>query len=98
MSDEIKVGAYICKGCGLGERLDCSGLATIAEREGKANLVREHEFLCNAEGVAMIQNDIDNEGVNKVMIAACSRRVLYDVFRFDGCIVDRVNLREGVKE
>ena len=60
MSDEIKTGAYICKGCGLGERLDCGQLATIAEREGKANLVREHEFLCNAEGVAMIQNDIDN--------------------------------------
>ena len=72
MSDEIKTGAYICKGCGLGERLDCGQLATIAEREGKANVVKEHDFLCNAEGVAMIQNDIDNEGVNKVMIAACS--------------------------
>ena len=59
--DEIKVGAYICKGCGLGERLDCGQLATIAEREGKANLVREHDFLCNAEGVAMIQNDIDGQ-------------------------------------
>ena len=55
MADEIKVGAYICKGCGLGERLDCGQLTTIAEREGKANLVREHDFLCNAEGVAMIR-------------------------------------------
>ena len=58
MSDEIKTGAYICKGCGLGDRLDCGQLATIAEREGKANVVKEHDFLCNAEGVAMIQNDI----------------------------------------
>jgi quinone-modifying oxidoreductase subunit QmoB len=31
-----------------------------------------------------------------ILIAACSRRVNFDVFRFDGCIVDRVNLREGV--
>ena len=59
MSDEIKIGAYICKGCGIGERLDTSQMATIAEREAKANLVREHEFLCNADGVAMIQKDID---------------------------------------
>ncbi|MGD8630330.1 MAG: FAD-dependent oxidoreductase [Gammaproteobacteria bacterium] len=96
MADEIKVGAYICKGCGLGERLDCGQLATIAEREGKANLVREHDFLCNAEGVAMIQNDIDNEGVNKVMIAACSRRAKTEAFNFENVAISRANLREGV--
>ena len=27
---DTKIGAYICKGCGLGERLDCDDLATIA--------------------------------------------------------------------
>jgi quinone-modifying oxidoreductase subunit QmoB len=96
VADEIKVGAYICKGCGLGERLDCGQLATIAEREGKANLVREHDFLCNAEGVAMIQNDIDNEGVNKVMIAACSRRAKTEAFNFENVAITRANLREGV--
>jgi len=96
VADEIKVGAYICKGCGLGERLDCSQLAIIAEREGKANPVREHGFLCNAEGVAMIQNDIDNEGVNKVMIAACSQRSKTEAFSFDNVAISRANLREGV--
>ncbi len=96
MSDEIKTGAYICKGCGLGERLDCDQLATIAEREGKANVVRQHEFLCNAEGVAMIQNDIDNEGVNRVTIAACSRRSKTEAFNFENVAIGRANLREGV--
>ena len=96
MADEIKVGAYICKGCGLGERLDCGQLATIAQREGKASLVKEHDFLCNAEGVAMIQNDIDNEGVNKVVIAACSRRAKNEAFNFQNVAISRVNLREGV--
>ncbi|NNG12745.1 MAG: FAD-dependent oxidoreductase, partial [Halobacteria archaeon] len=96
MSDEIKTGAYICKGCGLGERLDCDQLATIAEREGKANIVKQHEFLCNAEGVAMIQNDIDNEGVNRVMIAACSRRSKTEAFNFENVAIGRANLREGV--
>ncbi len=96
MADENKTGAYICKGCGLGERLDCGQLATIAEREGKANIVREHDFLCNAEGVAMIQKDIDNEGVNKVVIAACSRRAKNDAFSFQNVAISRANLREGV--
>jgi quinone-modifying oxidoreductase subunit QmoB len=96
VSDEIKTGAYICKGCGLGDRLDCGQLATIAEREGKANVVKEHDFLCNAEGVAMIQNDIDNEGVNKVVIAACSRRSKSEAFNFENVAISRTNLREGV--
>jgi quinone-modifying oxidoreductase subunit QmoB len=93
---EKKIGAYICKGCGLGERLDCTELATIAKRDGKAGVVREHAFLCNAEGVAMIQNDIATEGVNRVVIAACSRRAKTEAFNFDNVAIGRVNLREGV--
>jgi quinone-modifying oxidoreductase subunit QmoB len=96
VADEKKVGAYICKGCGLGERLDASQLATIAEREGKAQIVREHDFLCSDDGVKMIQNDIDNEGVNRVAICACSRRAKTDAFSFDGVAISRGNLREGV--
>ncbi|WJW75814.1 FAD-dependent oxidoreductase [Thiohalobacter sp. IOR34] len=93
---DIKIGAYICKGCGLGERLDCDQLATIAQRDGKAQVVKQHDFLCNAEGVKLIQDDIDNEGVNRVVIAACSRRAKTEAFDFDGVAISRVNLREGV--
>ncbi|MGB5718996.1 MAG: hydrogenase iron-sulfur subunit, partial [Gammaproteobacteria bacterium] len=45
---------------------------------------------------AMIQNDIDNEGVNKIMIAACSRRSKSEAFNFDNVAISRANLREGV--
>jgi quinone-modifying oxidoreductase, subunit QmoB len=96
VADEIKVGAYICKGCGISERVDCGQLAKVAKSEGKAGVVREHDFLCNAEGVAMIQNDIDNEGVNKLMIAACSRRSKNEAFSFQNVAITRANLREGV--
>ncbi len=96
MSDEKKTGCYICKGCGIGERLNTSQMATIAEREARANIVREHDFLCSAEGVAMIQNDIDNEGVNHIAIVACSRRAKTEAFNFDGVAISRGNIREGV--
>ena len=39
---------------------------------------------------------MDKEGVSALIIAACSPRVMYDVFNFENCIVDRVNLREQV--
>ena len=96
MADEIKIGAYICQGCGIGDRVDTAQMAQVAQRDAKASLVREHEFLCNAEGVKMIQDDIDNEGVNRVAIVACSRRAKTDAFNFQNVAITRGNIREGV--
>ena len=36
MAGERKVGAYVCYGCGIGERLDTDRLEQVAAREGKA--------------------------------------------------------------
>jgi quinone-modifying oxidoreductase, subunit QmoB len=96
MSAEKKIGAYICQGCGLGDRLDTKQLAKVARSDGKAAVVKEHEFLCNADGVAMIRNDIANDGVNRVVIAGCSRRAKSEAFVFEGVGLSRANLREGV--
>jgi quinone-modifying oxidoreductase, subunit QmoB len=93
---DIKIGAYLCKGCGLGERLNVTQLVNIAQKEGKAQVAREHDFLCSEAGVAMIKQDIANEGVNQVVIAACSRRAKTDAFSFEGVTLSRANLREGV--
>ncbi|MBI5751303.1 MAG: FAD-dependent oxidoreductase [Hydrogenophilales bacterium] len=94
MADQ-KIAAYVCQGCGLGERLDTKALAQIAKTDGKAHLVREHAFLCNADGVATIQKDID-EGVTHIAIAACSRRAKTEAFYFPAVAMSRANLREGV--
>ncbi len=96
MSDEMKIGAYICNGCGIGDRLDSSQLEMTATRDGKAAICKQHDFLCSEAGVKMIQDDIDNEGVNRVVIAACSRRAKTDAFNFENVALVRTNLREGV--
>lgn len=93
---EMKTAAYICQGCGLGERLDTANLVKVATREGKMAVVREHPFLCNAEGVQMIKDDIEKEGVNHIMIGACSRRAKTEAFYFPHVAMARANLREGV--
>jgi quinone-modifying oxidoreductase subunit QmoB len=95
MADQ-KVAAYICQGCGLGERLDTAALAKLATKEGKVAIAREHAYLCNADGVKMIRDDIANEGVTHVVIAACSRRAKTEAFGFTDVAVARANLREGV--
>ncbi|MEW5908818.1 MAG: FAD-dependent oxidoreductase, partial [Thermodesulfobacteriota bacterium] len=88
-----KYGAYICTGCGIGDSLDIDGLTQIPKEEGFP--CKTHSFLCGKEGVELLNKDI-SEGINSLVIAACSRRVNFDTFRFSGCLVDRVNLREGV--
>ncbi|MDP3617326.1 MAG: FAD-dependent oxidoreductase, partial [Rhodoferax sp.] len=52
--------------------------------------------LCSAAGVQTIRDDIENEGVSHVMIAACSRRAKTEAFHFPGVAQARANLREGV--
>ncbi len=89
-----KYGVYICTGCGIGEALDIEDLKNVPEEEGLS--CTTHPFLCSKEGVAVIQKDIDDGKVNAMVIGACSRRVNFDVFNFDNCIVERANLREGV--
>ena len=93
---EKKTAVYICSGCGIGDALDAEKLSKVATDEGSVPLCRIHGNLCSQEGVELIKNDIANEGANTLVIAACSHRVMYDVFNFESCIVDRVNIREQV--
>ncbi|MDP2792960.1 MAG: hydrogenase iron-sulfur subunit [Sulfurisoma sp.] len=91
-----KFAAYICSGCGLGDKLDVGSLEKIAQKEGKMTVVKNHPFLCSASGVQMIKDDIANEGVTHLCIAACSRRAKTEAFNFPTAAVSRTNLREGV--
>ncbi|MDI6817330.1 MAG: FAD-dependent oxidoreductase [Actinomycetota bacterium] len=92
---EKKLGIYICTGCSIGDALDIEKLTALAGTQGAA-VVKTHEFLCGDEGAKVIENDISEEGINTVVIAACSQRVNFDVFNYPDTIIERVNLREHV--
>jgi len=89
-----KYGVYICTGCGIGDALDIDALGGVAGEEGMP--VQTHQMFCGKEGVDLLKKDIEEKGINTLVLCACSRRVNFDVFAFDGCLVDRVNLREQV--
>ena len=92
-----KTGVYICTGCGIGDALDVEKLSEAVTEEYSPAVCKNHPFLCGQEGVALIKGDMEGEGINTMVIAACSPRVMYDVFDFGvGNIVERVNLREQV--
>jgi quinone-modifying oxidoreductase subunit QmoB len=92
-----KLGVYICTGCEIGESLDTEALNKVATNEYGAPVCKSHNALCSDEGAQIIKDDIASDGVNTVVVAACSPRVMYDVFDFGtGVISERVNLREHV--
>ena len=91
----VKLGVYVCSGCGIGECLSTQKLQTIAGDEGKAAVVRTSAALC-LEDAALIHGDVASGAVDKVVVAACSPRVNTDVFRANGTFVERVNIREQV--
>ncbi|NTW37845.1 MAG: CoB--CoM heterodisulfide reductase iron-sulfur subunit A family protein, partial [Syntrophobacteraceae bacterium] len=54
-------------------------------------------ILCSAEGLSLMRQDIDGAGIDTLVIAACSPRVMTDAFTFElDRVVERVNLREQV--
>ncbi len=91
----MKIGAFICTSCNIGDRLEVGDLEAAAKDQGAAVAV-SREFLCSKEGVEFIKEQIGSEELEAVAICACSPRVNYDVFNFNGVRVERVNLREGV--
>ena len=94
---EKKLGVYICGGCSINEGLDLEKLSLIATKEYKIPICKTHPAMCGDEGVSLIKQDMASEGVNTIVIAACSGRVKFDVFDFGSSnIVERVNVREQV--
>ena len=95
---EKKFGVYLCKGCGIGDAIDFESLAKVVKKEGKIQHIKEHDILCSPEARDMILEDLkpEGEGINALVIAACSPRVKYEELDFPNCLVERCNIRELV--
>ncbi len=89
------VAVYLCRGCDIGGALDMDALKDVATDEYSIELCREHDCMCGEEGLALIQQDVQ-DGVNSIVVAGCSPRFMVDNFTFDGVLTTRVNLREQV--
>jgi len=93
-----KLGVYICEGCDIGKSLNVDELVEYAKKSKLANIcpvVKKGAVLCSPEGKAEIEADIAAEGLDGVVLCACSPRVKWDIFQFGQAVqVERVNLRE----
>ena len=95
---EKKYGVYLWKGRGIAEAMDLESITKVIKKEGKIQHIKEADILCSPEGRALILEDLkpEGEGINSIVVAACSSRVKYEEFDFPNVLVERCNIREQV--
>ncbi|XEO78372.1 H(2):CoB-CoM heterodisulfide,ferredoxin reductase subunit A [Candidatus Lokiarchaeum ossiferum] len=79
---EIKIGVYICH-CGLniGGVINVDLLVEFVKTLPFVSVARQYKFFCSEVGQNMIKSDIQDDLVNRVVVAACSPRMHEPTFR-----------------
>lgn len=90
-------GVYICTGCDIGKAVDAEALRGVANDEYKVPVCKTHPFLCSEEGVNLLKQDISSQGLDRLVLGACSPRYHKDTFDFgENVLIARAPLREYV--
>jgi heterodisulfide reductase subunit A len=81
-SSPLKLGVYVCH-CGqnVGGVLDVDRLSEQARSYPEVVLSKTHPFLCSEEGQTLIQNDIKENGLDRVVVAACTPKLHEKTFK-----------------
>ena len=80
--EEIRIGVYTCK-CGgnIGDVVRCDAVAKALENQENVVVSRIDMSMCSDAGQAMIEEDIKEKGVNRVVIGACAPSLHEQTFR-----------------
>ncbi|OPX60466.1 MAG: CoB--CoM heterodisulfide reductase iron-sulfur subunit A [Methanobacterium sp. PtaB.Bin024] len=81
-TEEPKVGVYICHcGINIGGVIDIEAVEEYAATLPNVVVSKEYKYFCSDPGQDMIQQDIKEGKVNRVVVAACSPRLHEPTFR-----------------
>ncbi len=70
---ERKIGVYVCHcGSNIGGVINVPNVTEFASHLDSVTVAREYRFMCSDPGQAMIKEDINNLGLNRVVVASCS--------------------------
>ncbi len=99
-----KVAVYVCH-CG-GNISDVVDVKKVAEELSKYHdvaIAREYAFMCSSTGQSLIEEDIRKNGINRVVVAACTPQLHELTFRgalaragLNPYLYEHVNIREQV--
>ena len=70
---KVRTGVYICRcGTNIAATVDVEAVAAHAGALDDVVLAREYSYMCSDPGQDMIKQDIQELGLNRVVVASCS--------------------------
>ncbi len=79
---EIRIGFYVCH-CGhnIAAMVDCPEVAKYVEKLPGVVLSRDYKYMCSDPGQELIQKDIQEFKLNRIVVASCSPLLHEHTFR-----------------
>ena len=79
---KIKTGVYVCRcGTNIAATVDVASVADHASGLDGVVLAREYSYMCSDPGQDLIKEDVENLGLNRVVVASCSPLMHEPTFR-----------------
>ena len=80
--NDLRIGFYICH-CGhnIAAMVDCPEVAKYVEHLPGVALSRDYKYMCSDPGQELVQKDIQEFGLNRVVVASCSPLLHEHTFR-----------------
>jgi heterodisulfide reductase subunit A len=79
---EPRVGVYVCHcGFNIAATVDVAAVRDVAQDRPNVVVARDYQFMCSNAGQDLIKQDIQENGVNRVVVAACSPLMHEPTFR-----------------
>jgi heterodisulfide reductase subunit A2 len=77
-----KIGVYVCHcGTNIAGMVDVEAVAEYAATLQNVKVTRHYAYMCSDPGQALIQDDIHNEGLERIVVASCSPLMHETTFR-----------------
>ena len=80
--EEPRIGVYVCEcGVNIAATVDVPAVVEMAAGLPGVAVARQHKYTCSDPGQQMIQDDIKELGLNRVVVASCSPRMHEPTFQ-----------------
>jgi heterodisulfide reductase subunit A len=77
-----KIGVYICHcGTNIAAMVDVEDVSKYAATLDNVKVARHYAYMCSDPGQALIKDDIQEKGLNRVVVASCSPLMHETTFR-----------------
>jgi heterodisulfide reductase subunit A len=77
-----KVGVYVCHcGTNIAGKVAVEEVAQWAGEQPNVEIARDYKFMCSSLGQELIEEDIKDKGLTRVVVAACSPHMHEKTFR-----------------